>query len=70
MLIYTGGGWGGTLPGIPARDLSDEEVQEHGGEAALLASGLYARPESKAKRGGRADKALRGGAADKAQEGE
>jgi hypothetical protein len=39
---YTGGGYGGSLPGVPARDLSDEEVQQHGGIKALQATGLYA----------------------------
>jgi hypothetical protein len=29
------------LPGIPARDLSDDEVEQYGGEAGLLATGLY-----------------------------
>ncbi len=43
MLIYTGGMFGGSMAGIPARDLSDEEVQRHGGEAMLLATGLYTR---------------------------
>ena len=38
MLIYKGNGF---LPGIPARDLTDEEVKEHGGEKKLLATGLY-----------------------------
>ena len=33
------------LPGIPARDLSAEEVERYGGAAALLATGLYAEPE-------------------------
>lgn len=36
------------LPGIPARDLSAEEVEQHGGEKALVATGLYvpvARPK-------------------------
>lgn len=44
-LTYTGGGYGGFLPGIPARDLTAEEVAALGGEAALLASGLYVRPQ-------------------------
>ena len=43
MLIYTGGGFGGSLPNIPARDLSDEEVMALGGEARLIATGLYAK---------------------------
>lgn len=43
MLIYVGGkvGW---LSGVPARDLSDEEVARYGRER-LLASGLYAEPD-------------------------
>jgi hypothetical protein len=45
MLIYTGGGFGGALPNIPARDLTDEEVARYGGAAALVATGLYARAE-------------------------
>lgn len=39
MLIYVGKG--AFLPNIPARDLSDEEVEHYGGEKALVASGLY-----------------------------
>ena len=38
MLKYNGKGW---LPGIPARDLTDEEVKEYGGEMKLLATKLY-----------------------------
>jgi hypothetical protein len=38
-LTYVGtGAW---LPGVPARDLTDEEVQMYGGKEALLACGLY-----------------------------
>ena len=48
-LIYTGGGFGGSLPNVPARDLTDEEVKQHGGEKELLASGLYEKPKIKAK---------------------
>jgi len=29
------------LAGVPARDLTDEEVEAYGGEKMLLASGLY-----------------------------
>lgn len=36
-------GRGEFLPGVPARDLSDEEVERAGGEEFLLARGLYAR---------------------------
>jgi len=38
--IYTGGGYGGSLPNIPARDLTDEEAKQFG-KAFLLATGLY-----------------------------
>jgi len=38
MLIYNGKGF---LVGIPARDLTDEEVKQFGGEKKLLKSGLY-----------------------------
>jgi len=34
------------IPGIPARDLSDEEVEEYGGEAFLVGSGLYEKVEA------------------------
>jgi len=43
MLKYTGGGHGGSLPGYPARDLSDDEVAQLGGEQALLDTSLYER---------------------------
>ncbi len=38
------------LPGVPARDLTEDEVEECGGEQVLLASGLYAedKPATKA----------------------
>ena len=38
-LKYIGRGW---LPGVPARDLSKEEVEVHGGKKFLLETGLYA----------------------------
>ena len=38
-------GTGQFIPGVPARDLSDEEVERFG-EALLLASGLYERTEN------------------------
>lgn len=44
MLIYTGGGYGGSLPNIPSRDLTDDEVKRFG-EQMLLDSGLYKKPE-------------------------
>jgi hypothetical protein len=36
-LIYKGGGF---IPGVPARDLTEDEVKAHG-EKGLIASGLY-----------------------------
>lgn len=62
-LNYVGGGF---LPGVPARDLTDEEVEEHGGERALLKSGLYEK-ESK-KPGPKADKAERSPAKENKEE--
>lgn len=41
MLKYLGGGY---IPGIPARDLTDKEVQKFGNEL-LVSTGLYAPPE-------------------------
>ena len=46
-LKYKGGGF---FVGIPARDLTDEEVKKYGGEAYLLTLGLYERSEPKAAR--------------------
>lgn len=54
MLIYNGGGYGGSLPLIPARNLTDEEVERLGGEKALLATGLYERPAKEAPKKGKA----------------
>ncbi len=51
-LAYTGGGFGGALPEIPARDLSDDEVERYGGEAALIASGLYVKGADNKKAAG------------------
>jgi hypothetical protein len=42
MLKYIGDG--SSIVGIPARDLTDAEVEEAGGEEMLLASGLYVKP--------------------------
>lgn len=42
MLKYIGDG--AALPEVPARDLSEAEVEQFGKEF-LLASGLYAEPE-------------------------
>lgn len=46
-LIYTGGGYKGFLRGVPARDLTAEEVKQHGGEERLLESGIYKKPSSR-----------------------
>jgi hypothetical protein len=40
-LIYIGKGW---LPGVPARDLTADEVKIYGGKETLLASGNYKEP--------------------------
>lgn len=37
----------GAIPGIPARNLTAEEVKEYGGESFLISTGLYAKPVSK-----------------------
>ncbi len=48
MLKYIGdGAW---LPGIPARDLSDREVQQYG-EELLLRSKLYSKEDAAAVTG-------------------
>ena len=38
MLKYLGKGF---IPGVPARDLTEEEAQQYGGRLALIRSGLY-----------------------------
>ncbi len=43
-LIYQGGGF---IPGVPARDLTEKEVNDCGGVQLLTANGLY--KETKAK---------------------
>ena len=43
MLKYVGNG--ASLPNVPARDLSYEDVFLYGGEAWLVASGLYVKIE-------------------------
>ncbi len=40
----------GAIPGIPARDLTAEEVIEHGGVDTLVATGLYAPPNTRPKK--------------------
>jgi hypothetical protein len=45
MMKYIGGGrW---MPGIPARDLTEEEAKEYGGIKALEKTGLYTRVSKK-----------------------
>ena len=39
-LKYVGSGF---LPGVPAKDLTPEQVELYGGEKTLIASGLYER---------------------------
>lgn len=39
MLKYIGNG--AFIPGVPARDLTADEVKQYGGEKVLLASGIY-----------------------------
>ena len=42
-LKYTGGGYGGAVNGVPARDLTDEDIKRLGlDEDALIKGGLYA----------------------------
>lgn len=44
MLKYIGKGF---VPGIPARDLKDDEVKKYGGAKFLLSTGLYEKIEKK-----------------------
>lgn len=43
MLKYVGQGT--SWPGVPARDLTEEEVEQYGGERVLLAVGLWEKPK-------------------------
>jgi hypothetical protein len=62
MWKYKGGGF---VPGIPARDLSDEEVQAIG-EDVLKASGLYEKVENRREKPRASeDKLARGESEDK-----
>lgn len=47
MLEYIGRG--AFIVGIPARDLTEEEVKQHGGERKLIATGLYRKPKRQVK---------------------
>lgn len=62
-LRYVGDGF---LPGVPARDLSDEETREHGGVRVLVATGLYESVVAKADN----DKSDKPAAGKKAEGGE
>jgi hypothetical protein len=42
-LVYTGEGI--TIAGIPARDLTAEEVEQYGGMDKLLQTGIFATPD-------------------------
>lgn len=53
MLKYIGNGTALVIDQVPARDLNDEEVLQHGGEEKLLASGLYAKLEETPKKDGK-----------------
>jgi hypothetical protein len=44
MLKYIGKGF---IPGIPARDLDEDEVKKYGGVKFLLGTGLFAKPKIK-----------------------
>lgn len=46
FLKYTGGGYGGSAVGIPARDLTAGEVEAAGGLKKVLATGLYLKVEA------------------------
>ena len=44
MLKYIGNGF---IPGIPARDLNNDEVKKYGGVKFLLETGLFEKPKPK-----------------------
>lgn len=72
MLKWIGGlmGFEG-LPGVPGRNLSQDEVEQYGGKEALLETGLYVEDgqEGKARKGGGSENKLaRGASHDKTAE--
>ncbi len=46
MLKYIGKGF---IPGIPARDLTKDEIKKYGGVKFLLETGLFEKPKRKIK---------------------
>ena len=59
-LRYTGAGRGAFLAGVPARDLTTDEVERLGGRSFLLASGLYVTAgEDKKSAGPKEDKSVK-----------
>ena len=44
MLKFIGKGF---IPGIPARDLTDDEVKKYGGVKFLVGTGLFEKPKKK-----------------------
>lgn len=49
-LVYTGEG--AKAHGIPAHDLTSDEVKQYGGEETILQTGLYFRPDEIKNDGG------------------
>jgi hypothetical protein len=47
MLKYNGSGY---YPGIPTRDLTDEEVEKYGGEKFLLSLKIYEKVKEPVKK--------------------
>lgn len=48
-LVYVGNR---VIPGIPARNLTAEEVDQHGGEKVLIETKLYEKPAKKEVKNG------------------
>lgn len=60
----------GFLPGVPARDLNEDEVEQYGGAAALIASGLYEEAEQPFEKADRTPSKAPNTAAEATKEGE
>lgn len=56
MLKYNGKGY---IPGIPARDLTDDEVEKYGGEDELLKLGIYEKPKAQTGKKGKRNYTLK-----------